>query len=38
MFVGRVKMCEFFMYIVAFTIIFSTKRVMSMFGGRVKMC
>ena len=26
MFRGRVKMCEFFMYIVAFKIIFSMKR------------
>ena len=38
MFRGRVKMCEFFMYIVAFKIIFSMKRVISMLGGRVKIC
>ena len=38
MFGGRVKMCLFFMYIIAFKIICSMKRVMCMFGGRVKMC
>ena len=37
MFRGRVKMCEFFMYIVAFKIILVWKGVMCMFGEGVKM-